>query len=308
VLAIEDIAVHTPARRVALETDYERLRIDSRRARVYARMYGFDQIALAEPGEEFDMLQRAVCGVLAHSATDSRQVRLVLHAHTGPYIGPVGHSLPRQIARALGPHVRTFGMQLHKCVSSLTALHVAERLLRQYPHGSRAILLIGEAADSEDLRILDAGVVGDVGCAVLLTRDAPRDQVVASTVRVHGEYARGIYDDPSAPVRQDYDQRSRDLMVKAIAETLDRAQVSLADVRYVLPHNVNVKRWLRAIDALGVDRGRVYLDNVARYGHCFGADVFVNFAAVRRALQPGDYCLLVSAGVGDTYGATLIRH
>jgi 3-oxoacyl-[acyl-carrier-protein] synthase-3 len=271
-------------------------------------MYGFDQIALAEPGEEFDMLERALHSVLAHSGVDPRLVRLVLHAHTGPYIGPVGHSLPRQIAHSLGPDVRCFGMQLHKCVSSLTALHVAERLLRAHPRGSRAILLIGETADSEDLRILDAGVVGDLGCAVLLTRGGERNHVVASTVRVHGEYARGIYDDPNSPVRQDYDQRSRDLMVGVVAETLERAHLSLDEVRYVLPHNVNVKRWLRAIDSLGVDRERVYLDNVARYGHCFGADVFVNFASVRQTLQPGDYCLLVSAGVGDTYGASLIRH
>jgi 3-oxoacyl-[acyl-carrier-protein] synthase-3 len=199
-------------------------------------------------------------------------------------------------------------MQLHKCVSSITALHVVDRLLQAYPPGSRAILLIGESADSQDLRILDAGVVGDIGCAVLLTRNGDRDRVVASTVRVHGEHARGIYDDPASPVRQEYDLRSREHMIGVITETLERAGLILGDVRYVLPHNVNVKRWLRAIDALGVDRERVYLHNVARYGHCFGADVFVNFDAVRRTLQPDDYCLLVSAGVGDTYGASVIRH
>ena len=59
---------------------------------------------------------------------------------------------------------------------------------------------------------------------------------------------------------------------------------------------------------MGIPAERVYLDNVGRYGHCFGADVFVNFATVRDSLEPGDYCLMVSAGVGDSYGAALIRH
>jgi 3-oxoacyl-[acyl-carrier-protein] synthase-3 len=307
VLAIEDIAVVAPDH-VRVEADHARLKLDSRRARVYARMYGFDRIAVAERGREFDMLESAVERLLTQSKVDPGLLRLVVHAHTGPYIGPVGESLPRRLGRMLPADVRCFGMQLHKCVSSITALGVVQRLLQASPIGSKAVLLIGESAESEDLRILDAGIVGDIGCALLLSLDGPRDRVVASRVRVCGEYARGIYDDPSSPVRDDYDARSREHLVRMIRDTVAQQNLSVNDLKYVLPHNVNVKRWLRAIDALGIERARVFLDNVGRYGHCFGADVFVNFDSVRQTLQPDDHCLLVSAGVGDTYGATLIRH
>jgi 3-oxoacyl-[acyl-carrier-protein] synthase-3 len=307
-LAIEDVAFHSPASTAALEADFERLRLDSRRARVYARMYGFNQVALAAPGEEFGMLEAALRRVLDQSGVDRGLVRLVLHAHTGPYIGPVGNSVPRRLARRLGLKARSFGMQLHKCVSSLTALQVADHFLRGCPPESLAVLIIGESADSEDLRVLDAGIVGDIGCAVLLKRGGQRNQMLASSVRIHGEYARGIYDDPTAPLRRNYDETSRDHMVNLMVDTLAQANVSLDDVRYVLPHNVNVKRWQRAIATLGIPTQRVFLDNVPRYGHCFGADVFVNFATVQKSLRQGDYCLLVSAGVGDTYGAALIRH
>jgi 3-oxoacyl-[acyl-carrier-protein] synthase-3 len=307
VLEIEDIAVVTPDC-VGVEADHARLRLDSRRARVYARMYGFDRIPLAEHGREFDMLESAVERLLSRSNVDPGLLRLVVHAHTGPYIGPVGESLPRRLGHMLPSHVRCFGMQLHKCVSSITALHVVERLLESSPVGSRAVLLIGESAESEDLRVLDAGIVGDIGCALLLSLDGVRDRVVANRVRVHGEYARGIYDDPASSTRHDYDARSREHLVRVIQDTVEQHNLSVADLKYVLPHNVNVKRWLRAIDALGIQRDRVFLANVARYGHCFGADVFVNFDSVRPSLQEGDYCLLVSAGVGDTYGAALIRH
>src|SRR5205823_3427367 len=149
-----------------------------------SRMYGFNRVGLAAPGEQLDMLEAAVQRLFNQSSVDPSHVRLVVHAHTGPYVAAVGDSAPRRLVRRLGLRARAFGMQLHKCVSSLTALRVVERLLCGYPPGSLAILVVGEAADSEDLRVLDAGIVGDIGCAVLLERDGPRDQVLATTVRV----------------------------------------------------------------------------------------------------------------------------
>ena len=76
----------------------------------------------------------------------------------------------------------------------------------------------------------------------------------------------------------------------------------------MLPHNVNINVWLKAIKRLGVDRERIQLSNIGRYGHCFGADVFMNLADVRSSLASGDYYLMASAAVGGAFGATLLQH
>jgi 3-oxoacyl-[acyl-carrier-protein] synthase-3 len=308
VLAIDEIAVVEPASRLSLAEEFETLGLDSRQARVYARLYGFDEVPFARPGEEFPILAAAVEKLLANAGVEPARVGVIVHAHSGPYIGPVGQSVPRLLVRRFGPDVLSFGMQLHKCASSLSALGVVERLLAVRPAGTLAVLLTGECADSKDLRALEMGVAGDIACAVLLSRDGARDRLLAQTVAVHGQYAGGIYDDPKAATRREYEATFQDNLQQVIESALDRAGVGTDALRYVLPHNVNVHIWRKAADRLGIGHDRLYLANVPRFAHCFGADVFLNLAAVRAGLEPGDHLLLASVGVGGTFSAAVLRH
>jgi 3-oxoacyl-[acyl-carrier-protein] synthase III len=297
-----------PSARAVVATDFDRLHLSPLQARVYSRLYGFNEVPVAAPEGEFAMLEAAVRRVVDQSGVDPKDIRLVVHAHTGPYIGPVGQSVPRRLVRVLGPHVLGFGMQLHKCVSSMTALHLIDRLLRSYPPAARAVLLLGEAADSKDLRVLETGIVGDVACAVLLSRSGVRDRVVAQSIQIHGQHARGIYAAANSRERQEYDAEFQDNLLSVIRCVLDQGGVALANVRFVLPHNVNINVWLKVARRLGIDRERVHLVNIGRYGHCFGADVFMNLADVRSSLASGDFCVMASAAVGGVFGATLLQH
>ncbi len=307
-LSIEEIAVCTPSARANVATDYARLYIDALQARVYSRVYGFDEVPVGQPGEEITLLETAVEQVLDRSGIDPSQIRLVVHTHTGPAIGLVGQSVPRRLARRFGAHVQCFGMQQHKCVSGIAALHLIERLLRVQPSDARAILLMGEVADSKDLRILDTAVVGDVGCAALVSRCGTRDRVLAERVEVHGEFARGIFLAADAPERRMYDRVFQDNLVHVIDAALQSAGVGMDQVRYLLPHNVNINIWLKAIERLGLGRERVYLRNIARYGHCFSADAFINLVDLRHELRPGDVYLMATVGVGGVFGAAVLQH
>lgn len=307
-LSVEEIAIQTPPRRLTITTGFERLWISSLQARVYERLYGFHEVPIAEPGEEFVMLETAVARVIDSANIDPLQVQLIVHAHTGPYIGPVGHSLPRRLVRRFGPHICCFGMQLHKCVSSISALRLIERLLRRYPLDARAILLVGEVSDSKELRSLDAGIVGDVGCAALLSRCGQHDRLIAEYVRIHGEFAKGVFLAADAPERVTYDARFQDNLAEVVHGSLNKAGISLDQVRYFLPHNVNINSWIRTIQHLELDRERVFLNNIPRYGHCCGADWLINLADVRQVLQSGDYYLMVTVGVGGMFGAALMQH
>jgi 3-oxoacyl-[acyl-carrier-protein] synthase III len=307
-LAIDDIVTVHPSTRVDVATEYDRLGISSRQARVFSRLMSLGEVPVAGPGEEFALLTRALDGLLASSGVDPGRVGVVVHTHTGPYCGPVGQSLPRRLAARLGPQVLGFGMQLHKCVGSFTALEVIDRLLAVSEPGAAAVLLIGEVADSKDLRVLPTGLAGDLACAVLLTRTGSGDRVLTSSVRIHGQYAAGVYSEPGTDAFIQYERRFQDHLQGIIAETLAAGGVTAGDLRYILPHNLNIHVWQEAAGILGIDPDRLYLDNVSRYAHCFGADAFVNLASVRPSLAPGDHCLLVSAGVGGVFGAVLVQH
>src|SRR5947209_19496893 len=52
-LSIDDIAVEVPAARAVVATDFERLHLSPLEARVYSRLYGFNEVSVAAPEDEF---------------------------------------------------------------------------------------------------------------------------------------------------------------------------------------------------------------------------------------------------------------
>jgi 3-oxoacyl-[acyl-carrier-protein] synthase-3 len=60
---------------------------------------------------------------------------------------------------------------------------------------------------------------------------------------------------------------------------------------------------------LGLAPGRVYLQNVPRLGHCFGADPFINArdAIAEGRIGEGARVLLVSVGMGMSATTVLAR-
>ncbi|WP_433493525.1 3-oxoacyl-[acyl-carrier-protein] synthase III C-terminal domain-containing protein [Micromonospora sp. CA-248089] len=307
-IAIDAVVRVEPERRLSVTDDHALLGLSPARARVYGRLYGYDRIPVAAAGQEFPMLLDAVARLLDEARVTPERVAVVVHAHTGPYIGPVGAGLPRLVARQLGGEPLCFGTQSNKCVSSITALDLMDRLLAGRPGDAVGVLLIGETADSPDLRVLDTGIAGDVACAVLLRRDGPRDRVLAHAVATHGRYAGGIYTEPGAPSRQEYERRFQEHLGDVVDRTLRRAGRRPDELTVLLPHNVNVNVWRAAAGVIGVPAERIVLDNVPRYGHCFGADIFLNLDTVRPRLRPGDLALMASVGVGGTFGAVLLEH
>ncbi|MEO3806054.1 3-oxoacyl-[acyl-carrier-protein] synthase III C-terminal domain-containing protein [Nonomuraea sp. B1E8] len=55
---------------------------------------------------------------------------------------------------------------------------------------------------------------------------------------------------------------------------------------------------------------RLYLDNLSKVGHCFGADAFINYCSARAdgRLTPGDRYLMTAVGLGATFSAMVFEH
>jgi len=95
-------------------------------------------------------------------------------------------------------------------------------------------------------------------------------------------------------------------------EALDKAGVTLDDIRVVLPHNVNLVTWQRMCLLLDFPPERVLLENIASNGHVYCADMFINYATARERglLRPGEKYLAaaVGAGGGATFSAMVFEH
>jgi 3-oxoacyl-[acyl-carrier-protein] synthase-3 len=171
---------------------------------------------------------------------------------------------------------------------------------------------------------------GDGAAAALVVRDHPANEILAShaitdgslslQVKVpaggsvepaydgNGDGARHFLDvaDPGA-MKERLDATSLDNFVRVAEEACLRSGASLGDLSYVC--GIHMKRSMHAVvlERLGVDQSRApYLDDT---GHMSGVDPLLALDRAARSgeLVDGDLVLLLAAGTGYTWAATVVR-
>jgi 3-oxoacyl-[acyl-carrier-protein] synthase-3 len=98
-------------------------------------------------------------------------------------------------------------------------------------------------------------------------------------------------------------------MQELIEECLDACDLSVDDVRLVVPHQVNTRIIDAATGRMGFPPEKVFL-NIQEYGNTGGASCAMAYHEARQAgaLGPGDVAILVAFGGGLTWAAAVVRH
>ena len=132
--------------------------------------------------------------------------------------------------------------------------------------------------------------------------------MLASRVQVYGQHARCQWqlEPEHAEFETEYPRRLVDTMSLA----LKHAGIDWSDVRWVIPHNVNVYSWKRVAHCAGIPMDRIYLEQVPKIAHCFGGDTFLNWflAEQEGRFRAGDYLLLATVGLGAVFGAAVVQY
>jgi len=165
---------------------------------------------------------------------------------------------------------------------------------------------------------------GDGAVAGLLVKDSPANELlgcygitdgslslqvkVARGGSVHSNdgYAFLDVDDPAA-MKERLDATSLDNFVRVAEGAMERSGATLADISYLCALHTKRSMHDALLDALGVARDRAaYLDDT---GHMSGVDSLLALDRVSRAgeLADGDLVLLLAAGTGYTWAASVVR-
>jgi 3-oxoacyl-[acyl-carrier-protein] synthase-3 len=208
------------------------------------------------------------------------------------------------------------------------ALRVARNMLRAEPE-LRNVLLVAACRESY---LLDYGnersrfmfSFGDGAVAGLLVGDGDRNEVLGAHAITDGSYslqvkvpaggsvnANGGYRfldvaDP-ASMKGGLDDVSLPNFVAAARGAVERSGASLEDVAFVCPLHTKRSMFLALLSELGLREDQaVYLDDT---GHMSGVDPLLGLDRAARAgrLRDGDLILLLSAGTGYTWAATVVR-
>ncbi|QUH01516.1 ketoacyl-ACP synthase III family protein [Saccharopolyspora erythraea] len=307
---LERIESFAPERRVPVEDLAERLGLNRSKIRLFKRVHGLGEIRFDPEMGLFDVVLPAARRIVEAEA-DPARIRYVIFAHTTQALTPPHVDAAREIRDRLGlRHAEAFAISQQNCASGMAAVDVAAELLRAEGDGTtRALVVTGEQAFSPKVQLIaDTAIMGDVAAACLVGVGGPGEQVRSYVTRTLGDFSASMLLDEERNLR--FGKVYAPVLAEVVREAVAGAGLELPDIDLVIPHNVNMQSWRQTIGELGIERERVFLDNIARFSHCFASDVFHNHSTLRAQgrLVPGRHYVFATVGLGATFAAMVITH
>jgi 3-oxoacyl-[acyl-carrier-protein] synthase-3 len=98
------------------------------------------------------------------------------------------------------------------------------------------------------------------------------------------------------------------VILEAVDKVLKDANLSLEDIKYIVPHQANYRIIEFAARKLGVPEGKFYL-NLQKYGNTSAGSIPIalNEMIEEKVVTKGDKLLLVAFGAGFTWSAALVE-
>ncbi|UWR89874.1 3-oxoacyl-[acyl-carrier-protein] synthase III C-terminal domain-containing protein [Phaeobacter inhibens] len=305
-LHIVDFELDYPERTEFLEEISEDLSLSRNQRRMFSRFFGFEAFHYDEQAPLAQMTSGAVDRLLARNPRSAAALSHVTHCHTLPAITHCDGESSSILAPFAEQGLEVFSATMNHCATGLSMLSAMDQLLGDADTG---LVLIAEKAFHPDVRLIkNTTIMGECAAAVLVRREASRLRVVDTHTQHETRFWQntGHLDEPYL---EGFEDMYLDFACNTLTNALKRFGLGMEDVRFILPHNVNMASWIMIAQILGFDRHKVCLSTIARFGHCFGADPFINLMQLIKddKLVAGDRLLLFSIGLGATATCTLVQ-
>ncbi len=291
---------------------------------------GIVERRVAGPGDSASTLGAAAArAALARAGVDAADLDLVLLSTYTPDL-LLCPTAPR-LAHAIGAR-RAGAFDLNAaCSGGVTALVTASSLLAA--GAARRVLVV--TADLTTLYVHPGDdktrlVFGDGAAALLLERPAEtagsRFRLLASLMGADGSgdvlfnvpsggSARPIDGAPVPHAARCVTMNGRAIFrfgveqgARVVAELCDRAGLAPADVRWIVPHQANLRIISTLIERTAVPAERWFV-NIERYGNTASASIPLALTELldRGSIESGDVVLLVAFGAGLTWSGVALR-
>jgi 3-oxoacyl-[acyl-carrier-protein] synthase III len=306
-LSVIDLAIAFPGRQQRIEDAAAQLALNPTELKMFKRYYGFESFPLDDNQPFGDLLSSALSSLTARNPLIQGKLQIVALCHTISDIAPFGGNNPEDWLRGCGldGSIEIMSLTMNHCATGLSMLTFLKAALAPDRYG---ILLVGEKAFHRTIRLIeDTSIMGEAVAGVLLGHGPGLFAYIGGYTTHEGGFSV-ISGRPSRGSLVGFGPRYYDIMVEHLRQLLAQYSLRIDDIRYVFPHNVNAASWRRIASAMGIPIEKIYMNNICRHGHCFGADPFINAAdALQQGLlSVGDTVLLVCAGLGGTVSTALL--
>ncbi len=243
-------------------------------------------------------------------------------------------SAASRIQYLLGAH-QAYAFELAAlCTTNVLALKVARDLMAADPH-LRTVLICGGHRTADLINYRDHSArflfnLADGGSAMVLRREHAENLVLGSSFVTNGALAEDVVipaggtrqptshetlaegrhtfhvADP-AHLKAGLDGVSEDNFVHVVREALERSGCAVRDVAFLAINHLKPSMHRHILERLGLREDQsLYL---AEYGHIGAPDqvLALELASAQGRLHDGDLVVAASAGLGFTWGATVLR-
>jgi len=231
-------------------------------------------------------------------------------------------------AKLDAPQAITFDVTA-ACSGFIFALNVAEQYLKN--KAATHILVVAAEVMSRTLNWKDRSTCilwGDGAGAALLTRDDGGHQIMSTHLHTDGANGRDLLlpggGSKTTPITHESVDRGLHYLnmieanlsfrvavrhfMESIEEAVQHNRLTVADVRWFIPHQANMRMFQHIAKSLKIPFERFYL-TLQKYGNISSASCAISLdEAVRDgSITPGDLICLPVFGGGLTWGSALIR-
>lgn len=288
---------------------------------------GIEERRIAADGESAsDMAEHAALNALEMAGISADELDLIIIATiSGDKPFPSTACFLQQKIKAA--NAVCFDIQA-ACSGFLFGIDIINSMMQANPIYKKALVVgvekITALTDWEDRNT--CVLFGDGAGAMVLEQQEGAKGVVASKIATDGNYT-DILEVPAGGSRKPIDakvleERSHYIrmsgaevfkqavtaMVGASKQVLEDAGMDASEIRWLVPHQANL-RIIRAVGKrLGLTEDNVYI-NVHKYGNTSAASIPIAVDELVRAgkIERGEYMLLTAFGAGLTWGASLIQ-
>lgn len=309
-LNIEAASYFVPDHFIDINQVPELYGLDKNELKVFTRLYGLERIPSAQGMNVQELLSHPIEQLLEDKHFDPENVRVLIYAHTSKVITAFSQSILKFLRDKFHfNNALMFGTSINNCASTITAFEMASNMLRSMDKDAKALIVTGELTFTQVQKVIPKiSILGDASAVMLVGNSSSQHELLAVEMEIDGGSADGIWMTPEQ--NKQYELDYAPTFSRVIKKALEKANIGLEDITYIFPHNVNIPSWKNVVKALGISMDKIYLRNVKRYSHCFGADVVINFVDAKREglIKQGDYYLMATVGLGSIYAAAIFRY
>jgi len=255
-----------------------------------------------------NLIRDAVVNILTKEDSLQKKIKNIYLAHSLPFLSSANFPFFEHCFKGLGfENIPKIALSGQPCSILHFATYLSGLELDNYGKNEGVLIIGADKAYSNKERVFFNSAMGDAVFVGFLTKNIENNQILTSYTHTNIIAYNGEKSDNEQIDK--YRATNPSLIRLAIETALKQANLSINDIKYIVPHTPYNQIWDSIAILMKISRRKFLTNYISETGHLNSNDSFIHYIrAVRENLiSKGEIALLINPGFGGTRGITIIK-